>query len=150
VIDENVLFFAHRGTDPQGRPSHHSAALLTEISVNGHRVCFSKETLARYSSKLDLLKGEIAIAVNVPKIFWGLLASKLQGREVDTSSVDAPKEINAKDAPFVTVAIAASPSILATYDSPLLHEMDDADLASQKVRGLLVRQALEEARKPDC
>lgn len=150
MIDENVLFFAHRGTDPQGKPAHHSAALLTEISVNGHRICFSKKTLSRYSAKLNLLKGELAVAVNVPKVFWGLLTSKTQGREVDTSSVRVPKDINAKDAPFVGAAIAACPSILATYDGPLLQEMTDANLVSQKVRGLHVPQALKEARKPDC
>ncbi len=150
VIDEGILHLAQAGRNDQGERDHTAAAFLLEVLQNHHKICHSRETLARTRDKLKRWEGRSVVAVNVVLLMNLALIDQSILVHVDVSSVSLPKGIPPKDRDWVRVAVARRSSILVTQDKPLRTKIEEESLKAQGVEAVPPREGLERARDPDC
>lgn len=120
LLDENILYFAVKGTDEHDNPDDTAAQLVRLIAQNCHTIVMNPELVGKYEYHLRKLENVPVPAIE-PAFFLSQLiknSAKTRMEYADPPELPAGSKIPRKDIHVVRAALLSRP-LVVTADGPL-------------------------------
>ena len=120
LLDENILFFAVKGTDAQGNADSTATELLRRIGTNCHKIVIDPELAGKYGKHLKQLERVSTPAMNPEEFFREFLVNEAKTAIELYAPAELPAgtKFPAKDVHIVKLALR-SKAVVVTEDIPL-------------------------------
>ena len=117
LLDENILFFAVKGTDAQGKADSTATELLRRIGTNCHKIVIDPELAGRYGKHLEQLERVGTPAMNPEEFFREFLVNEAKTAIELYAPVELPSgaKFPGEDVHIVKLALR-SKALIVTED----------------------------------